>query len=248
MSKGFDCATPLTAALARKFKADGYAFVCRYLAPPGSGKRLTAAEAQVCTDAGLYLVSVFERTADRALGGAANGAEDGAMALQYAQEVGQPKGSVIYAAVDFDATASNYNAIEAYLRAFDQQIKGYECAVYGEYEVCKAMLDRGVVKKVWQTYAWSQGARLTGANLYQYQNDIVVNGIGVDLDESNGDAGGWQKGMAIEQATALDAGVAQTIINTWIGPAWHEATDQQSKDYLHWLANELRKASGQPLE
>ncbi|MCR8635736.1 glycoside hydrolase family 73 protein [Paenibacillus radicis (ex Xue et al. 2023)] len=46
----------------------------------------------------------------------------------------------------------------------------------------------------------------------------------------------------------LDKGVAETIINTWISPAWIETKDQEHKDYLHWLANELRKASRQQVE
>ncbi|MFH5185703.1 glycoside hydrolase domain-containing protein [Paenibacillus sp. TAB 01] len=244
MAKGFDCATPLTAAKAREFAADGFTFVCRYLAPPGSRKRLTAAEAQAITDAGMWIVSVFERGATNALAGAARGAEDGRLALQYAQEVGQPAGTVIYAAVDTDVNVSHYDAVEAYMRAFDTEIKGYEAAVYGEYEICKAMYDRGVVRKIWQTYAWSRGAKMDALNIYQYDNDITVNGIGIDRDESNGDAGGWMIGMAIEKHTTLDAGVAQTIINTWIGPAWQVTDNEDEKEYLHWLANELRKASG----
>ncbi|MBD0381271.1 glycoside hydrolase family 73 protein [Paenibacillus sedimenti] len=52
----------------------------------------------------------------------------------------------------------------------------------------------------------------------------------------------------LEVEPMLDKGVAQTIINTWISPAWHDADDQDQKNYLHWLANELRKASGQPTE
>ncbi|MFH5181171.1 DUF1906 domain-containing protein [Paenibacillus sp. TAB 01] len=261
MSKGFDCSTPLTTDKAREFAADGFTFVCRYLAPPGSRKRLTAAEAQAITDAGMWIVSVFERGAANALAGAAQGAEDGKLALQYAREVGQPEGSVIYAAVDTDVNASHYDAVEAYLRAFDAEISGYELGVYGEYEICKAMHDRGVVSKVWQTYAWSRGTKLNDPNIYQYENDIVVNGIGIDRDESNGDAGGWRIGMAITQQTTLDAGVAQTIINTWIGPAWDDADRAQQvvevdgdaaaaakleeqKQYYNWLANKLRKAAG----
>ncbi|MEY9096295.1 peptidoglycan recognition family protein [Paenibacillus sp. RC84] len=49
----------------------------------------------------------------------------------------------------------------------------------------------------------------------------------------------------------LDKGVANTIINTWIKPAWQDADrarDEKAKDYIHWLANELRIASGQEKE
>ncbi|WP_217558274.1 hypothetical protein [Paenibacillus sp. GbtcB18] len=49
----------------------------------------------------------------------------------------------------------------------------------------------------------------------------------------------------------LDKGVATTIINTWIKPVWQEANkgkDEEVKAYMHWLANQLRIASGQMAE
>ncbi|WP_223275667.1 hypothetical protein [Paenibacillus elgii] len=62
----------------------------------------------------------------------------------------------------------------------------------------------------------------------------------------------------------LNVRVADTIIDTWMSPAWKElnskrleaeqagdvttaAAYEQQADYTHWLANELRKASGQPV-
>lgn len=40
MIKGIDCAAPLTAEKAAKFKKLGYAFVGRYFCPTGNWKRL----------------------------------------------------------------------------------------------------------------------------------------------------------------------------------------------------------------
>ncbi|MEC0265121.1 DUF1906 domain-containing protein [Paenibacillus anseongense] len=248
MSKGFDCATPLTANTASLFASEGYTFVCRYLAPVGSWKRLTANEAAICTDAGLWIVSVFERGAMNSLGGASQGKEDGILALRYAQEVLQPENTVIYAAVDTDINSSQYDTIEAYLRAFDEQIAGYELGIYGEYEICNEMKKRGVVNKVWQTYAWSKGQKMTDPNIYQFENDVMVNGIGIDRDESDGNSGGWKLGMSVKQEYTLDQDVANTIINTWISPSWEETQDIGQKKYYNWLANQLRKAAGIPEE
>ncbi|MDU0200176.1 DUF1906 domain-containing protein [Paenibacillus sp. MAH-36] len=249
MSKGFDCATPLTASLADLFSSQGFKFVCRYLAPAGSWKRLTAGEAKTISYAGLYIVSVFERGAANALMGAAQGLEDGALALQYAREVGQPEGSVIYAAVDTDVNASQYDAIEAYMRAFDSQIEGYELGAYGEYEACKMLRDRGAVSKVWQTYAWSKGAKMSEPNLYQFENDVRVNDIGIDRDESNGDAGGWKVDMAIrKEALSIDPGAVNFIIDA-LKYYYDEMEGQPGiQTYTHDCANALRRAVGRPEE
>ncbi len=68
-----------------------------------------------------------------------------------------------------------------------------------------------------------------------------------------------------EEMPKLDQGVAQTIINTWMSPDWEDCMEkkkaaeaegdeetagalQKQADYIHWLANEVRKASGQPEE
>jgi len=261
MAKGFDCATPLTAAQARLFASQGFTFVGRYLAEAGSWKRLSPAEALRITEAGLYIVSFFERYANRVREGAGAGEIDGKLALQYAKEVRQPPGSVIYAAVDYDAPVRDYDAIAAYLEAFDAEIVGYELGVYGSYSVVKAMHERGAANKLMQTYAWSRGLRYDPISIYQYKNDVTVNGVGIDYNESNGDAGGWKVGMAIVQQPALDPGVAQTVINTWIKKSWADAeaaklgasaetiqalTSQQR--YYNQLANALRDAAGLPRE
>ena len=63
-------------------------------------------------------------------GGAAAGTSDGAVAYAQAIAVGQPEGTAIYFAVDYDATSSDYAAIEAYLKAAQQQLgSGYKAGV-----------------------------------------------------------------------------------------------------------------------
>ncbi|UUZ80620.1 DUF1906 domain-containing protein [Paenibacillus sp. P26] len=192
MGLGFDTSTPLSSALASKFAAQGYGFVGRYLASPGAWKRLTPEEAVKLSDAGLYIVSLFERYAERAGEGANAGTEDGRVAFAQAQTVRQPERTVIYPAVDYNAGPDEYDAIEAYLRAFDAEIPGYELGVYGSYRVCEAMRLRGVTTKLMQTYAWSAGRVSDYVTIYQYENDVRENGIGIDRCRSNGDAGGGE--------------------------------------------------------
>lgn len=207
-TQGFDCATRLTAELAAKFFEQGHRFVGRYLADNSSWKRLSPEETQAISNAGLYIVSFLERWANRAGEGAAAGTEDGKLALTWAKEVGQPEGSVIYFAVDYDAGPSDFDKIEAYMKGAAAEIPGYTLGVYGSYQVVKAMYERGVTEKLMQTYAWSHGHKFDPISIYQYKNDITVNGIGVDLDVASGDAGGWR--LEAKQPNSLFSDVPDT--------------------------------------
>ncbi|MDT2266359.1 hypothetical protein P7H12_25955 [Paenibacillus larvae] len=45
--------------------------------------------------------------------------------------------------------------------------------------------------------------------------------------------------------------IAQNVINSFLGPGWKdadEAGNTESRDWIHFCANELRKASGLPTE
>ncbi|MGG1519535.1 glucosaminidase domain-containing protein [Paenibacillus oryzisoli] len=74
---------------------------------------------------------------------------------------------------------------------------------------------------------------------------------------------GFTLQRAEEESLKLDPGVANTIIHTWIGPAWLQADEaqkecqgdvvtttklQEQKVYYNWLANQLRLAAGLPFE
>jgi hypothetical protein len=246
MAKGFDCATPLTADTAAAFRANGYDFVARYLVLPEKyWKALTKEEADLIQAAGLKIVSVFETTADRALGGHAAGLEDGATAAQCAASVGQPDGSTIYFAVDFAPTAAQMQTVIDYIRGCNDATPTYSTGVYGSFDVVTAVKAAGAASHLWQTYAWS-GGQLADCQVYQWQN-----GAEYDEDKSFGCEGWWGETPAAPPApvaTKLDPGVALTIINTWIVPSYNATTDQAQKDYYHWLANQLREAAGLPLE
>jgi hypothetical protein len=266
MDKGFDTATKLTAAQARQFVAQGFVFVGRYLDTPMSWKALTLQEVHDITDAGMSIVSIYERAANRTKEGSMAGECDGKEAFAYAKAIGQPESSAIYAAVDYDAQPADYDSIEAYLRAFDAKIDGYELGIYGSYAVCKAMYERGGSIKIMQTYAWSNGKVFDSKSIYQYENDICINGVGIDRCESNGTTGGWKIGMAIKSSTPqLPQNVASNIIDSYLKKQWAECEAERTqaeqegrtadaeawkelRDWQHYLANELRAASGLPMD
>jgi hypothetical protein len=241
--KGIDCTYNFTTQKAQEFKNSGYDFICRYLSPDGSYKKLTSAEATIINNAGLYIVSVWETTADRALGGTQAGTNDGKLALAEAKKVGQPEGSTIYFAVDFDATSSQLGTVEDYLRAAAAEIKGYRIGVYGSYMVVETMANKGVCDNFWQTLAWSKGQKSKYANIYQSDCGptglgLVVNGITVDLDISFGNEGWWNK---LKEEDGMDKVLeyddwAWEELNGWLGNAYNDKiiTDwkwvQQARD------------------
>ncbi len=192
--KGIDCATPITETVAEALAAAGVKFVCRYLVPDTPAykwKRLTRQEAEIITNAGMMVVSIFETTANRPAGGANAGKTDGLLVLQEASAIGQPKGTAIYFAVDYDAQQEDYSAIEEYLRSTGNVLVDYAVGVYGSYAVVEEMARRKAAIHFWQTYAWSGGKKSSNANIYQYKNDQPLAGIQVDLNDSSGNEGWW---------------------------------------------------------
>ena len=191
MARGFDCAARLTASMARRAKAAGFAFVGRYLWPANEWKALTKAEAEAITGAGLRILSVYESTADRAKGGWDAGVAEGMAARRYAEEVGMPKGAIIYFAVDFDAKDAHMTDIAQYLAGAFSSAGEYRVGVYGSYRVIEAMHAHGVCDGYWQCCAWSYGKLSEHRTVYQsdWSGTAAAGaaaaqiGVSVDLDE-----------------------------------------------------------------
>lgn len=219
MKKGIDCTTQITEVVAKDLKAQGISFVCRYLVPVSMAwKRLTKTEAEVMTAAGIDILSIFERKAKSAAGGRATGLSDGAAALAEARAIGQPEGSAIYFAVDYDAQPKEFDTLEAYLKAAESAITGYKAGVYGSFAVCEEMSKRGI-PHCWQTYAWSRGEKSSSANVYQYHNNVALSGITCDLNESYGNEGFWNLKPAVmtfEQALDILVNKAHISKEYWV--------------------------------
>lgn len=52
------------------------------------------------------------------------------------------------------------------------------------------------------------------------------------------------QGYVLEVEPVLSKGVAKTIVNTWMKPSYEEAKTDEQKNYIRWLANQLRLAAG----
>lgn len=172
-------------------------FVCRYLSHDTTGKNLTKAEADVLAGAGLWVVVVWETTAQRALAGHSAGAADARFADAQARACGMPDGRPIYFAVDWDATAGQQDEINAYLDGAASVLGRDRVGLYAGYWPVKRAFDAKKITWAWQTYGWSGGHWDGRAQLQQYSNSHTLNGVGVDYDRATtGDYGQWKPGVS----------------------------------------------------
>lgn len=164
-------------------KANGLAFVCRYVSTPGKAKNLTAAEVADFMGSGIGIVVVFEQGADNSLGGSAQGVADATIADSQVSALGLG-GCPIYFAVDFDASMAQMPTIAAYLQGAASVLGLERTGVYGGYPTVKYAFDNGLVTYGWQTRAWSSGHIEVRDHIYQYQNDVTIGGVQVDRNRT----------------------------------------------------------------
>jgi hypothetical protein len=175
----------------------GVAFVVRYCSYDHTGKNLTASEANVLASAGLWIVTVWEYDPDAPLNGYPQGVKDATAYIDQMRPLGQPSGSVAYMALDRDFPPDRYPIIGRYLQGADSVLwrAGYRTGAYCKYDLGRWLLDRGIVKWVWQTYAWSGGKWDPRAQIRQVANGVNLGGHHVDKDEAEfASYGQWQPG------------------------------------------------------
>ena len=148
-----------TSAYLKQLKAGGVSTIIRYYNRTNSTKlpekRIEADEARAISDAGLKLAVVYQQRGgrdghiedfDRT-----NGAADAARAVDLAGRVGQPEGSAIYFAVDWDYfTKAHLDLIEAYFAAARDALAGrFRVGVYGSGTVSARLRNLGLVDYIW---------------------------------------------------------------------------------------------------
>lgn len=166
-------------------KDSGYHFIVGYISQDTSGKNLTRAEIDAIHAADLDIALVFEYNPQSATGGGYAGTQDATIAVQKARELGAPRGMAIYFAIDFPVgTESALQLVDSYMLAARHvcEAAGYEVGAYAGIVPLTRLLDRGLVKYGWQTYAWSNGQWDPRAVLRQVLNGVTVAGADVDKD------------------------------------------------------------------
>ena len=157
MMRGFDCAavsTPYIEAL----KAEGMEFAARYYRRNGATNPfdMERPEAEALSKAGFWLVSVFQN-----FGNAlkhftiADAEKDARHALAQAERIGQPIGSGIYFAVDFNPNDFECETVLDYFNTVRLEFmqSGYGIGVYGSGMVCRKVRENYLAQHVWLTNA-----------------------------------------------------------------------------------------------
>ncbi len=196
--KGIDAAFDLSPH-AGDLIAAGVGFVCRYYSY-NAAKDLSPDEAQTLSAAGLLIVSVWEARGDVASNFTpAQGQKDANAALLLAESCGQPEGSCIYFAVDFDASDSDLtHNILPYFQAVGGVLHGkYTVGAYGSGLVLCRLHNASLIDRRWlaQSRGWRDTAEFVGADIVQGPVDHSLLCDPVDTDESQDDEfGGWRVG------------------------------------------------------
>lgn len=141
-----DCATQLTSAKAKSLYDNGYRYIGRYLT--GNSKKITRSEAQIIFDAGLSFFPIYQTSADEnSYFTSAQGTKDANAAIAAAAELGIPKNTVIYFAVDYDCLDYQVtsNVIPYFKSVYEvmNNSNTYRTGIYGTRNVCTRVSDNG---------------------------------------------------------------------------------------------------------
>jgi hypothetical protein len=178
-------------------------FVARYYRDPGSRwPTLSAAEARTVSAAGMRLVAVWESHSHRAdYFSYGQGYSDALAAYRQAKGIGQPPGSAIYFAVDFNAGEPDIRGpVDQYFRgvyagfyAASGGFSAYRIGVYGSGAVCDYLKRMRLAEYAWlsNSTAWFGYDRFADWNIRQGKGTAALS-FSHDVNEARGEYGGFQ--------------------------------------------------------
>jgi Domain of unknown function (DUF1906) len=174
-------------------------FVARYYRQPTSSlPALSPQEARKLHSLGLKIVAVWEHNSpDPENLSYSSGYSDASSAYQQAKAVGQPAGSAIYFAIDFNArelepAKEYFRGIAAGLTAASGGRAEYHIGVYGSGAVCDAIKRAGLARYSWLTKATSWDGTLDYTDWDIKQGEALPFSFDNDSNEARGDYGGFR--------------------------------------------------------
>lgn len=181
-------------------------FVARYYRTPDSHwPSLSAAEARMLSAAGIKLVTVWESHSHRPdYFSYASGYYDAVAAYQQARRIGQPPGSAIYFAVDFNAQQPDIIArVDPYFRGVANGLIAaaghspeYRVGVYGSGAVCDYLKRMRLAQYAWlsNARAWDGYASFDDWDIRQGGRSPYLS-FSQDSNEARGDYGAFKVPM-----------------------------------------------------
>ena len=174
-------------------------FVARYYRDPTSSlPALSSQEARTLASLGLKIVAVWEQNSpDPENLSYSSGYSDAFSAYKQAKAIGQPAGSAIYFAIDFNAhelepAKEYFRGIAAGLTAASGGRAEYKVGVYGSGAVCDAIKRAGLARYSWLTKATSWDGSLDYNDWNIRQGEALPFSFDNDSDEVRGDYGGFR--------------------------------------------------------
>ena len=202
LARGIDL--PIDARdVSNELKESRLDFVARYYRDPASRwPTLSAAEARMVSSAGMSLVAVWEsHSHKRDYFSYASGYYDALAAHRQAKAIGQPAGSGIYFAVDFNAQEPDvrgpvdqyFRGVHAGLAVAAGQAREYRVGVYGSGAVCDYLKRARLAEYAWlsNSTAWSGYDSFTDWNIKQSGRSPLLS-FDQDSNEARGEYGSFQ--------------------------------------------------------
>ena len=201
--QGIDMATD-SRDYANEIKGRKLDFVARYYREPTSRwPTLSAAEAAHLSSNGIKVVAVWESHSHKPeYFSYASGYSDAVSAYRQAKSIGQPVGSAIYFAVDYNAPPSDIGAsIEQYFRGIAAGLASvggaqeYRVGVYGSGAVCEHLKQRRLAQYTWlsNSTAWRGYDGFADWNIRQSKSSSMLS-FNHDWNEATDDYGGFLVG------------------------------------------------------
>ena len=188
-----------TSNVAEEIRRNRIDFVARYYRDSTSSlPALSVQEARKLASLGLKIVAVWEQNSpDPENLTYSSGYSDAISAYGQAKTIGQPAGSAIYFAVDFNAheldlAKEYFRGIAAGLTAASGGPTEYKVGVYGSGSVCDAIKQAGLAKYSWLTKATSWDGTLDYAGWDIKQGDALPFSFDNDSDVARDDYGGFR--------------------------------------------------------
>jgi glycoside hydrolase-like protein len=189
--------------VAMELKGSHLDFVARYYRDPASRwPTLSAEEARMLSADGLKTVAVWESHSHlSSYFSYSSGYYDALAAYRQARAVGQPAGSAIYFAVDFNAGDSDiagpidqyFRGIAAGLTAAAGHRPEYKVGVYGSGAVCEYLKHMRLAQYAWlsNSTAWYGYGAFRDWNIRQGGRSPSLS-FSQDSNEARGDYGGFR--------------------------------------------------------